>query len=164
MDAYEQGYRVRGEKVIKLSTGKEHSLQLLNNKGYRLYRFSITLSNTKNRRRSVFVHQLLAYQKYGMSAFESGIVVRHLDGDSLNNEHNNVIIGSQSDNMMDRPAGQRLEHSIKAATIIRRFTDKEIVIIKKFHKGSYKETMDRFNISSKGTLHYILNTQYQTTV
>ena len=69
MDAYEQGYRVRGEKVIKLSTGKEHSLQLLNNKGYRLYRFSITLSNTKNRRRSVFVHQLLAYQKYGMSAF-----------------------------------------------------------------------------------------------
>jgi len=39
-------------------------------------------------------------------------------------------------------------------------------IIRKFHDKykSYKKTMEKFNITSKGSLHFILNNMYKTKV
>ena len=167
IDAYNQGYRVYDGKIINIYTGNTRSPHLMSKgSGYYIYRFSIRPSNAKYTRCSVYVHQLLAYQKYGMKAFEDGVVVRHLDGNSLNNMDENVVIGSQSDNMMDRSPDKRLEHSIKASTTVRKFSDEVVAKIKHLRQEgyTYKQLMDEFNISSKGTLHYILNTEYQTKV
>lgn len=62
------------------------------------------------------VHKLQAYQKFGEKMFEPGIVVRHLDGNSLNNTPDNINIGTQVDNALDRPNHERQTHAEHAAS------------------------------------------------
>jgi len=56
------------------------------------------------------IHKLQAYVKYGDKIFEHGTVVRHLNGNSLDNSWDNIVIGSQSENMMDRSKESRRTH------------------------------------------------------
>ena len=101
------------------------------------------------------VHRLQAFQKYGYKIFEDGIVVRHFDGKSLNNAWDNILIGTQQDNMMDVPEQIRISRAIHASSFKKKYNDKQI---KEFHSisKSYKKTMEEFGITSKGTLNYIL--------
>jgi len=104
------------------------------------------------------VHRLQAYQKYKKALYEENIEVRHLNGDPLDNSFDNIKIGSHSENMMDITRENRVKNALHATSFIRKY-DKSMV--KKFHNKSksYKKTMSRFGISSKSTLHYILNNQ-----
>lgn len=101
-------------------------------------------------------HRLQAYQKYGEVLYSEGIVTRHFNSDSTDNSWDNIIIGNQSDNMMDIPKQIRIKKALHATSFVRKYDKKEV---KAFHKKekSYKKTMDEFGITSKGTLHYILN-------
>jgi hypothetical protein len=160
--AYERGYRVKNGEVISPFTGKQRKLNIGKQYGYERYRFNIRDEITKNAY-PVEVHKLVAYQKYGNELLKPEIEVRHLDGNSLNNLEENIAIGTRIENALDIPQEIRLTRSINASTANRKFTDLEMEEIRRFHT-SYKETMERFDISSKGTLHYILNTKYQTNV
>ena len=101
------------------------------------------------------VHRLQAYQKYGDKIFNKGIVVRHFDGNKLNNSWDNILIGTSSDNMMDIPEQIRIKKAKYASSFMTKYNHTEVV---KFYNSckSYKKTMEKFNISSKGTLNYIL--------
>ena len=101
-------------------------------------------------------HRLQAYQKYGNKLYNQGIVTRHKNSNSKDNSKRNILIGTHSQNMMDQPKEQRLKKALKATSFVRKY-DKETV--KTFYNKvkSYKKTMQEFNISSKGTLHFILN-------
>jgi hypothetical protein len=101
-------------------------------------------------------HRLQAYQKYGNKIYKSGIVCRHLNGNSLDNSIHNIAIGTQSDNSMDRKKEDRIAHASYASSFAQVHNHDEII---SFHnkEKSYSKTMDKFNISSKGTLHYIIN-------
>lgn len=156
--AYLKGYRAVDGKIIS-PYGRILKLGL-DKTGY--LKFYIYIGN--NLRDEVYVHRLVAYQKYGNKMFNSDLVVRHLDGNRTNNKDNNILLGTQTDNLMDRPEASRMKHSIHAATKLRKFTDKEMDEIRIFHSGSYKDTMEMFSISSKGTLHRILNKEYKTKV
>ena len=105
--------------------------------------------------RNVRAHRLQAYQKYGEAIYSKGIVVRHLDGNPLNNSHTNIAIGNNSDNMMDKPKEQRMKDALHATSFVRKHSHEEIISYHEKH-NSYKKTMEKFNISSKGTLHFIL--------
>jgi len=96
--------------------------------------------------------------------FEKGVQVRHLDGDSMNNAKKNIAIGTASENMLDRSKYDRAAHAIMASCKIRKFDDEQMFHIKELHANGwgYKKLMERFNISSKGTLHHILNNKYIT--
>lgn len=109
-----------------------------------------------NKTRKVAAHRLQAYKKFGDKMFEEGIVVRHLDGDSTNNSWDNIAIGTNSDNMMDMSAEVRLAKALHATSFTRKH-DKETIKAYYAEHKSYKKTMEHFNISSKGTLHFILN-------
>lgn len=106
--------------------------------------------------KTIKLHRLQAFQKFGDKLYEDNIVARHLDGNKLNNSWNNIMIGTQSDNMMDVPEQVRIKRSRYATSFTRKYNKEEV---KAFHKTSksYKETMRKFNIKSKGTVHYILN-------
>lgn len=112
--------------------------------------------------RPIFVSRLVAYIKYGDKIFEKGIQVRHLDGDSTNNDSNNIAIGTQSENMMDKPEEERIRLAHNALKYYRKFNDKQLQNIREFYREtrSYKQTMEKFNIVSKGTLNYIIHTNY----
>ncbi len=109
-------------------------------------------------------HRLAAYEKYGASLFGDGIVVRHGSLGPLNFSHDNLLIGTQSDNSLDRNPETRRTHSVRAASFLRKFTDTVVLEIKNDRKSGlkYKEIMKKYGISSKGTLYYILNSVYLT--
>ena len=160
--AYERGYRVVNGEVISPFTGRPRKLRVHNSHGYKKYLFSIGEKGKSSY--PIEVHKLVAYQKYGDKLFDPELEVRHLDNNSLNNAEENILLGTKVENANDKPEEQRRELSVNAATSIRKFTDAEMIDIRRYHSGSYKDTMAMFNMTSKGTLHYILNTEYQTSV
>lgn len=133
-------YNKKGEKV-----GYKHT------KGY----FFIKLRINKICR-NVAVHRLQAFQKYGDLLYQDGVEVRHLDGNAENNSHENIVIGTHQQNIMDIPKQVRVKKALHASSFIRKY-DKEKVIEFFQECKSYKKTMEKFSISSKGTLHFILN-------
>lgn len=62
----------------------------------------------------LFAHRLQAFQKYGEEMYKEGIVVRHLNGNSLDNSFNNIAIGTNVDNALDIPKEKRKEMSVVA--------------------------------------------------
>lgn len=126
-------------------------LKCSNKNGYKVSGIKIN-GITKN----IFAHRLQAYKKFGDKIFEEGIMVRHLDGDSTNNSWDNIGIGTNSDNMMDISAEVRLAKALHATSFTRKH-DKETIRAYYTEHKSYKKTMEHFNITSKGTLHFILN-------
>ena len=115
------------------------------------YTFTIRIG-LKTRR--VRVHRMQAYQKFKDKIYEDNIVVRHLNGNSLDNTFNNIGIGSQSENMFDRPREERAKHGRLAASFNIKYPKELIDEMKAFYNNckSYKQTMEKYNLSSKGTL------------
>lgn len=73
-----KGYTVTRDGVVYYK-GRKRS-PTISKSNY--YRFNIRINGINV---PIFVHRLQAYQKFGDRMFNPGIVVRHLDGNSLNN-------------------------------------------------------------------------------
>ena len=148
--AFKKGYRIDSNgKIIGLS-GSE-IFGKINNNGYREFGFRFEKKVVK-----LYFHRLQAYQKYADKLFEDGLVCRHIDNDKLNNSYDNIVIGTHSENMMDKPRHMRLSCAIYASSFIKKH-DHDSINDFYVNCNSYSKTMKEFNISSKGTLHFILN-------
>ena len=132
---------------------KWSQLSLNNYNGYLCFTIKID-----GKPRKVKVHRMQAYQKFKDKIYEDNIVVRHLNGNSFDNTFNNIDIGSPSDNAFDRPKEDRIKHGRLAASFNIKYPKVLIDEIKEFYNNckSYKKTMEKYNISSKGTLWHIL--------
>lgn len=140
-----RGYRVDGLTVIG---PKGVMSPWLGREGYP----SISIGRGEKCR----VHRLVAFQRWGEMIYRPGTEVRHLDGNKMNFLLDNIMIGTHSENMMDVPHERRALQAAHAASF-RRCHDKEAV--RDFYEGcrSYRKTMEHFRITSKGTLHWLLN-------
>jgi hypothetical protein len=147
--AAKRGYVVTEEGVLLNPKGLE--LQSVDNGGY--IKTTIRLNGKAV---IFFAHRLQAFQKYGELLYNESILVRHLNSNKEDNSWQNIAIGTHSDNMLDIPKQIRIKKAIHASSFLKKYKNKEIIRFHKLHK-SYKKTMDQFNISSKGTLNYILN-------
>lgn len=145
IEAYTIGYRVTETGEVIGRRGK--ALKCYNNKGY--YTFAIRVFGVH---KTIRVHRLQAYQKYGDSMFKKETVVRHKNGNSLDNSYSNILIGTHSENMMDKTQEQRI---LQASNPI--YKHKEILEDRDKNKMTYKELMLKYNISSKGTVSFIIN-------
>ena len=104
-------------------------------------------------------HTLAAYQKFGDKIFECECI-RHLDGNKLNNKKENIEIGSYHDNSMDIQKEVRINTASIATKCTEHYHDDDFVKnVKEYYNKvrSYKQTMETFNITSKGTLYYMLH-------
>lgn len=54
-----------------------------------------------DKRNYVYEHRVVALKKFGAQIFENKIVVRHINGNKLDNSPDNIMIGSQNDNIKD---------------------------------------------------------------
>lgn len=141
------GYRPTKRGTIKSPHGAELVGSLHN--GY----LKIVTPRPKPRYK-VSVHKLVAYSKYGDAIFDDGVVIRHLDGNPLNNSFENISVGSHSDNMMDVPKVIRVH---KAARAARKWT-KQIPWIWALLKSGLKQAdIVRAVGIPKSTLSYIVN-------
>ena len=106
--------------------------------------------------RQCSIHRMQAFQKYGELIYNKGIEARHKNGIKTDNSYVNILIGTHSQNMMDIPESIRISKAIYAASFVKKYNKKEV---REFYDKckSYKKTMIEFNISSKGTLYFILN-------
>lgn len=157
--AYNAGYRVDSVGNV-VRNGIIKKTYISNNK-YRYITFPVYVNNT---RLLVCVHRLCAYQKYGDALFENQCV-RHLDGNRFNNAPSNIAIGSFSDNMYDIPESIRLKKAIYASSCVKKLNKHNHKEILAYYKkvGSYTKVMEKFNISSKGTVSYIIKKSIEST-
>jgi len=122
--AYDKGYRVAPDGKVYHQSGREVRPHI-DTGGY--LRMTI---NDNGKRTNFGVHRLVAYQQFGEEYMKDGIMARHLDSNKHNNRHDNIAIGTHSDNSMDRPEQQRRE---VAATGRRKYTDEEIEALRSMH-------------------------------
>lgn len=154
VEAVRQGYSVingdvfHGENKVKTSATKFGHL-----------RFTIRISKEKTR--SILVHRLVAYQKFGDKIFDKYLQVRHLDSNSKNNLEENVGIGSASQNMMDKNPALRLKQSLIATSYVRKHSHSEIISMHKMGM-SYKQIMEKTGIKSKGTISFIIKQSFES--
>lgn len=153
ISAFYAGYQVNTDGSVTSSIGNILKLKLNTSGNYKYYSFSYRFNNKTE---SVKVHRLQAYQKFGPKMFERGIQVRHLNGKPLDNSFDNIAIGTVSENQMDISEDSRMKRALHATSSNRVYNVKDVREFYKLEK-SYTKTMEQFKISSKGTLHYILN-------
>ena len=155
--AIEKGYYVDDSGCAYSPKGKR--VGTLGNRPY--YNIGIKVNKTKVIK--VYVHRLQAYQKYGNDIYKHDIEVRHLNGNSLDNSKNNIAIGTASDNAIDKSPDTRRRVSMIASRAtsdkIKRISDEVVLEIREDRANgmSYIDLMTKYNISSKGTLSYIVN-------
>ncbi len=97
------------------------------------------------------VHKFQGYLKFGDKCFEKRMDIRHLNGNPKDNSWENIGIGTRSENMMDMPKEKRI---LNASNLQHSHQD----IIDDHNRGlSYRELMEKYNITSKGTISFIIN-------
>jgi hypothetical protein len=143
------GYKVNENGEVISNRGNIRKLND-NKKGY--YRISIRLNGEQI---NIPVHKMVAYQKFGDKIFEKGIQVRHLNSNSFDNSYDNIEIGTQSKNMMDTPKEERIRRAKHASSFLKKYNHEKVISFYNNCK-SYKKTMEKFDISSKSTLNFIL--------
>lgn len=150
--AHQRGYRAISGRIISPHNDKNRALYT-NKKGYRGIRIGMG-----GKQYTLFVHRLVAFQKFGEAVFEKGIVVRHLDGNPQNNDPDNIDIGTRSENELDRPKKLRISKAIKAGRANSNLEDDDIRKIRSmFSDGAMlKQIMDKYGIA-KSTASYIKN-------
>lgn len=104
--AYEKGYRANEDGIIYNPQGKQVN-GWIDNRGY--MKFGIRKS--KNKDVQIQVHRFQAYQLFGDKIYEPYIIVRHINGDPLDNAFNNLELGTKTQNRMDMPPEDRVKYS-----------------------------------------------------
>ena len=127
--AIEKGYYVN-EIGEAFSKKQKLSLRLkYTNPNY----YCFNIRDNENKVCRILVHRLQAYQKFGDEIFKEGIVVRHLDNNSLNNSIDNIAIGTQQENMLDRPVDELMFYAKMPQVVLKN------IIMRKFIIFIYKQ-------------------------
>jgi len=152
---YEELAKQKGYSVDKNGDVYNKSKKLkgtFNAVGYHVFK----IRNQDGESVPVKTHRMQAYQKFGDEIYNDKIVVRHLNSINTDNTWDNIGIGTMGDNMMDQAEELRVK---KASNAHKKISDELVLEIKLYHNAghSYKEIMEKYNISSKGTVSYIIN-------
>jgi len=154
--AHEKGYYINAAGEVYSHLGKKRKLAESGRSVRYLY-FTIHLRPGESF--PIPVHQLQAYQKFKDKLFEPGILVRHLNGNSLDNSWDNLALGSGSENANDRKPADRKQHAQLAARSQKRCKSDEFwdMIRSEYQSGmGYKKLEKKYGIS-RSTLSYRLS-------
>lgn len=146
--AKQRGYKVTEDGVFY---GVRNNILIHKNKGYLCVSIKVDGKN-----RWLFAHRLQAYQKYGDDIYQKGICVRHLNGNKSDNSFDNIAVGTNRDNIMDRPKSERQRISALAGKATIKYNRDEVIEYYNKCNRSRKKTIENFGMSKAG-LHYILN-------
>ena len=110
---------------------------------------------------TINVHRIQAYKKFGDKIFKNDIVVRHKDNNSFNNFEDNILIGSQLDNILDIPIEKRIQNTKNSTKVKQKYSNELIIFIRhKYINGTKQfELSKMFNIPKSG-IHHIINNLY----
>ena len=161
-----RGYRVDAEGQVHGPHGIR-KLRLRERGGVSYYTFTVGLPISEPGRTKITwpvdVHRLAGYQKFGDRIFDPNLQVRHLGDDddpnnSLNNRPENIGIGTQSNNAMDRGEAKRKRIATHAASFRRKLLPSDIQAIRRRSADgeTYRVLAAEFGVS-KGNISMIVN-------
>jgi hypothetical protein len=107
------------------------------------------------------IHRFVAYKKFGNKIFNKKLQVRHLDSNSLNNNFDNIGIGTAKENSSDKDPVVVRNAAMIASNAAKKHNHNEII---ELHKQgfSYKQIMKKLNITSKGTISFIIKNSIES--
>lgn len=160
VNAYQKGYYSDSSGAIYNKKGKKLVLTL-DARSY--YRFSIKFDE-ETKSKSLPVHRFIAYEKYKESVFEVGIQVRHLNNNSADNSHDNIAIGTASDNYHDSTKETREKRLESAARITRKLTKEQVKEIRELNDSGigYGKLAKKFNVSKTNIAYVCEGRTYKT--
>ena len=155
LEGYRRGYYVTEDGVLINPRGSAAGGRP-NMQGY-LESANIDVPGYTGQRR-FRVHRLAAFQWFGCAIFRTGVEVRHLDGNPLNNRRDNIALGSHSENMMDQPVEVRRARATHAASYLRALSAEQAqqLIDDRSSGMTYAELMKKYGVA-KGTVSHIVN-------
>ena len=160
--AHFKGYRVIDGKVVN-SNGKVRKTCIRwRSKDAHTYAIEqVNIAGSDHKSFPIPVHKLVAFQKFGEAALQTGVQVRHANNNSLDNSEGNILIGTGTENALDRPELDRRVHAAKGRQT---YTKTEVDRLRKAYDSgeSYKEIERRTGIS-RSTLSYYLSTKAKRT-
>lgn len=115
------------------------------------------------RSRSVMVHRLQAYQKFGRRMFEPGLVVRHKNDITRDNAWDNILLGTYSENSMDKSPEARKAQARKAALASRKLTMEQARELRAARAAGTKvtELCKQYDLQSSAVYAIINNHSYK---
>jgi phage shock protein PspC (stress-responsive transcriptional regulator) len=120
IDSFQKGYRTTIDGKILNPKGKELK-PVINSRGY------ASISRSFNgKTKSLLLHKLTAFQKFGDAAFQKNIQVRHLNGNKADFSFANIEIGTASDNRLDEPVEKRKLIAYKSSLKTRKLTKEQV--------------------------------------
>ena len=152
--AKEKGYSADFDGNIYGPKGNRLKLRQEGNRKRTYPHFGVVLNG---QRIGVAAHKFISYLKFGDSAILQGVHSRHLNDDPQDNRWENIAIGSQSDNMMDKP--ESLRRSVAQLAGKAKGLGDEVWDQVKFDRingATYKSLTAKYGIP-KGTLSYRLS-------
>lgn len=98
--ADKKGYKVEGNNVIFNGKARKLDIRYKKENGQSAYA-SFGIRDEEGKRVQIFVHHLVAYQKFGDKFLDGRdndeeLIVLHLDGNTLNNSYDNIALGIRS--------------------------------------------------------------------
>lgn len=123
----------------------------------------VSIRLSKDKTKIIKVHRIQAYKKYGSALYEPGIMVRHLDGNNVNNKVDNIAIGTNKDNQNDIPKDLRSKRSYNAGIKVNKYSKEFVEEIRNKHNNgyTYRQITEEYNLP-KSTISYIINHEYLT--
>jgi len=108
---------------------------------------------------NIHFHRLQGFQKFGKQVFDKTLQIRHLNSNPLDNSWDNIGIGTPVDNAGDKDPEIARRAALHASSYIIKYNKDEV---REYYKDNgWAKTKNHFNISSSGTLHYILKGKKQ---
>lgn len=108
IEAVSRGYSISIDGVLSGPKG------VLSVRKYGKQRYPTFSTNWDKRVFGVPVHHFAAYYFYGAKAFEKGLVIRHLNGNTNDVSRDNIQLGSHSENNLDKPKDVRIRAAKQA--------------------------------------------------
>lgn len=151
--AFDLGFTIDKDGNVINPKGKKLKCHI-NSNGYLVFSIRIEKTHTIKIR----VHRFQAFFKFGSEIYNNDNVIRHLNGNQLDNSWNNIGIGSQLDNALDKLPEVRAKASYIASRHKIKFDDEIVKQIRLDYENgvSYNKLMNKYHIKSKGTIFYII--------
>ena len=150
IDACNRGYKI--DKVGTILNPKGNIVKgCILKSGYKSFGIRIGKKSA-----NIYFHDYQCFFKYGYLLFMTDCV-RHLDNNKLNNTFDNIEIGTWKDNNHDNPKEVVIKNALMASSLIVKYHNVDEIRSYYSKSHSYKDTMIKFNINSKGTLYWIIN-------
>jgi hypothetical protein len=158
------GYRVSNcGKFVFGARGKEVTQRLAGNPKRKYPSVSIANPTTKVST-PIAVHRIVAYLKFKEDSMAENVVVRHLNDDPLDNSWDNIGLGSQVDNALDRPKIDRRKHAQLAGRSNSNSDEFWDEVSGLHERGmSYSDLSAKYGLS-KSTLSYRLSKRAKRTI